>query len=114
MDALSLDEALLLARELPRLRALIQGELDGIDSEVARGLALAVLNIAQGHPKLLELADGQAANPVQLDALVQAGDQAWQQAGGLPDGFFASGESQATMQNYLTSWAHGQRRSPMR
>lgn len=101
VDALSLDEALLLARELPRLHALIEGELDGIDSEVARGLALAVLNIAQGHPMLLELANGQAANPAQLDALVQAGDQAWQQAGGLPDGFFASGESQATMQNYL-------------
>lgn len=101
VDALSLDEALLLARELRHLRALIQGELAGIDGDVARTLALAVLNIAQGHPKLLELADGQAADPVQLGMLVQAGDQAWRQAGGLPDGFFASGESQATMKDYL-------------
>jgi len=83
VDALSLDEALLLARELPHLRALIQDELSGVGPEVARRLALGVLNIAQGHPKLLELADGQAAEPVRLGALVEAGDQAWRQAGGI-------------------------------
>jgi tetratricopeptide (TPR) repeat protein len=101
VDALSLDEALLLARELPNLRALIEGELPGVDSDVARNLALGVLNIAQGHPKLLELADGQAADPARVGALVEAGDQAWQQAGGVPDGFFVTGESQATGADYL-------------
>jgi hypothetical protein len=101
VDALSLDEALLLARELPHLRALIQGELAGVEPEVARRLALGVLNVAQGHPKLLELADGQAGDPGRLAALVAAGDQAWQQAGGLPEGFFTAGESRAAGRDYL-------------
>ena len=101
VDALSLDEALLLARELSHLGALIQGELPGIQRHIARTLALGVLNIAQGHPKLLELADGQAASPEGLAALVQAGDQVWQQAGGLPAGFFTIGESRASTEDYL-------------
>jgi tetratricopeptide (TPR) repeat protein len=107
VDALSLDEALLLARELPHLRGLIQGELPGVDGDVARRLALGVLNVAQGHPKLLELADGQAADPMRLGALVEAGDQAWREAGGLPDGFFTTGESQADGADYrhvLAAW----------
>ena len=52
VDALSLDEALLLARELPHLRQLIAGTLPGVDRDVSRRLALGVLNVAQGHPKL--------------------------------------------------------------
>ena len=95
VDALSLDEALLLARELPHLRELIRGTLPGVDRDTSRRLALGVLTVAQGHPKLLELADGQAADPVRLAALVEAGDQAWRAAGGLPDGFFATVESVA-------------------
>ena len=101
VDALSLDEALLLAREMPHLQTLIQGELSGVERDVARGLALGVLGIAQGHPKLLELADGQAADPGRLAALVEAGDQAWREAGGLPEGFFATGESRAAAEDYL-------------
>jgi hypothetical protein len=101
VDALSLDEALLLARELPHLRDLIRVELAAVDREVARRLALGVLNVAQGHPKLLELAEGQAADPARLSALVQAGDQAWREAGGLPEGFFAGVESRATGEDYL-------------
>jgi hypothetical protein len=95
VDALSLDEALLLARELPHLRDLIRGTLPGVDRDLSRRLALGVLNVAQGHPKLLELADGQAADPARLAALVEAGDQAWRAAGGLPDGFFATGHAAA-------------------
>jgi hypothetical protein len=101
VDALSLDEALLLARELPHLRDLIQGTLPGVDRDVSRRLALGVLNVAQGHPKLLELADGQAADPVRLAALVEAGDQAWRDAGGLPSGFFATGHATAPAADYL-------------
>jgi hypothetical protein len=101
VDALPLDEALLLARELPHLRALIDGQLPGLDAAAGRGLALGVLNVAQGHPKLLELADGQAAAPASLAALVEAGDRAWQQAGGLPEGFFTTGEPRASGEDYL-------------
>jgi hypothetical protein len=92
VDALSADEALLLARELPHLDRLIRGELAGVDRDVSRRLALGVLTIAQGHPKLLELADGQAGDAGRLAELVAAGDQAWRDQGGLPDGFFAVGE----------------------
>jgi tetratricopeptide (TPR) repeat protein len=74
VDALSDDEALLLARELPHLKALIDGKLAGISRITSRRLARGVLNTARGHPKLLELADGQAAHPATLAGLVEAGD----------------------------------------
>jgi len=101
VDALSLDEALLLARELPHLRGLMKAELAGVKPTVARSLAKRVLNIAQGHPKLLELADGQAADLRRISALVEAGGQAWQLAGGLPGGFFTTGQPQAADEDYL-------------
>jgi hypothetical protein len=59
VDVLSADEALLLARELPHLRTLMDGDLAGVGPDVARQLAVKVLEVARGHPKLLELADGQ-------------------------------------------------------
>jgi len=101
VDALSADEALLLSRELPHLDRLIRGELPGVDRDVSRSLALGVLNIAQGHPKLLELADGQAGVPEQLAGLVAVGDAAWREAGGLPDGFFTTLETTASAGDYL-------------
>ena len=101
VDALTLDEALLLLRELPHLRAVIRGDVPGVDQAMTRRLALGVLNVAQGHPKLLELADGQAAEPERLSALVEAGDQAWRDTGGLPDGFFTTGETRASGADYL-------------
>ena len=101
VDALTLDEALLLLRELPHLRGVIRGDVPGMDQAMTRRLALGVLNVAQGHPKLLELADGQAAEPDRLSVLVEAGDQAWRDAGGLPDGFFTTGETQASGADYL-------------
>ena len=51
VDALSADEALLLARELPNLRKLIQGEIPGIPHHVARRLTRRVLEVTQGHPE---------------------------------------------------------------
>jgi hypothetical protein len=101
VDALSLDEALLLARELPNLCKLIYGGHPGIDRDTSRRLARGVLNVAQGHPKLLELADGQASISERLTALTEAGDQAWQDQGGLPDGFFTTGETSADPSDYL-------------
>ncbi len=70
VNALSPDEALLLARELPHLQALSRGQIPGIDRLTSRQLARRALAMAGGHPKLLELADGQAAQP---DQLVEAG-----------------------------------------
>jgi hypothetical protein len=101
VDTLSLDEALLLAAELPHLRALMQGELRDIPGREMPRLTRGVLNVAQGHPKLLELADGQAADPVRLATLLQAGDQAWRLVGGLPAGFFTADGAQASGEDYL-------------
>jgi hypothetical protein len=109
VDALSLDEALLLARELPHLRGLIAGDLPGVEPGMARSLALRVLSVARGHPKLLELADGQAADPVRLRATIAAAGEAWREAGGLPDGFLTTGQPQATGEDYvhvLGAWTH--------
>jgi len=107
VDALSADEALLLARELPHLQALSRGRIPGVERHVARRLARRALEVAQGHPKLLELADGQVAHPDQLATLVKAGDQEWRKHGGLPTGFFTAGETTATANDFwhvLVAW----------
>jgi hypothetical protein len=101
VDALSADEALLLARQLPHLSALMDATLPGVDIPVARDLAAGVLEVAQGHPKLLELAEGQAAHPERLQHLLDTAGQAWREAGGLPEGFFATGETTAGGEDFL-------------
>jgi hypothetical protein len=101
VDALTADEALLLIRKLPNLQALGQGRIPGIDRLAARRLARRAVEAAQGHPKLLEFADGQAANPDRLAALLEESDQTWRKLGGLPEGFFTDGESIASGTNYL-------------
>jgi hypothetical protein len=102
VDVLSADEALLLARELPNLSALKLGKVQGIDPNVSKQLARNAITMAQGHPGLLELAEGQASNPGHLLELVKTGDQEWRKLGGVPGGFFASGGSPAaTNDDYL-------------
>jgi tetratricopeptide (TPR) repeat protein len=107
IHALSRDEAVLLARELPHLRALLDGQAEGLSAVAARELARWVLAATQGHPQLLELADGQAADIDRLRTLRAAADHAWIVRGGLPAGFFTSGESAASAEDYadvLTAW----------
>jgi hypothetical protein len=65
VDTLSPDEAFLLARQLPHLSALTAGPAAG---DTGWELLRRVLHAAQGHPKLLELADGQAASRGALGA----------------------------------------------
>ena len=105
VGALSANEAVLLTSELPNINALKLGHVPGIDRLAARRLARRVLDVAQGHPKLLELAEGQAANPERLAGLVKVADQAWRKRGGLPRGFFASGEATASGEDYLNMLA---------
>src|SRR5215472_11406089 len=74
-----------------------------------RALAVRVLAAAQDHPKLLELADGQAADPARLEELLGSADQEWARRGIAPDGLFtsASGEPTAGAADYaavLGSW----------
>jgi tetratricopeptide (TPR) repeat protein len=107
MHALSRDEAVLLARELPHLRALLDEQAQGPRAAETRELARWVLAATQGHPQLLELADGQAADIDRLTALRAAADHAWIARGGLPEGFFTSGESAASAEDYtdvLAAW----------
>jgi len=64
---LSLEEAVLLVEELPRLsRLLAQDDADG------RDLLHRVLLLTQGHPKLLEIADGAAADRAELAGWLDA------------------------------------------
>ena len=88
VGTLSADESLLLARELPNLNALARGESPGIERHVARRLARRTLYIAQGHPKMLEIADRQATYPKRLAELIEADREAWREPGGPPKGFF--------------------------
>jgi tetratricopeptide (TPR) repeat protein len=73
VDLLTVDEALLLARQLPRLGALVAGRVPGMNATTSRHLAGGVLTSTAGHPKLLELADGQAADPLRLGDLLATG-----------------------------------------
>ncbi|HET9658148.1 MAG TPA: hypothetical protein VFP72_22535 [Kineosporiaceae bacterium] len=81
VHALTRDETLQLARELPHLRALLETEPAPIRDTTeptkalsGRELARAALTLVQGHPKLLELADAAAADPARLaDAVAAAG-----------------------------------------
>ena len=82
VETLSVDETVLLAHQLPDPAKLIKGTVPGIDPRAGRILARRVLAISQGHPTLLELADGQAARPEALRDLIDAGTQAWPQSGG--------------------------------
>ena len=59
IHALSFAESVLLARELPNLKRLF-------DDEAGRKLLQQTLRVVQGHPKLLELADGLAADRAAL------------------------------------------------
>jgi hypothetical protein len=78
VHALSRDESVLLARELPNLRTLLHHE-----TEPVRGSGVAdpvlgrrVLTLVQGHPKLLELADAAAADPARLASQLAAAEAA--------------------------------------
>jgi tetratricopeptide (TPR) repeat protein len=84
IHALSFAESILLARELPNLRTLF-------DDEEGRRLLQRTLWVAQGHPKLLELADGLAADRPALAARVAAAADDLKDRLDVLDAFFAVG-----------------------
>ena len=83
VHALSLSESFLLARELPHLGALMDGDLpsSALTAEAARALAARTLSLVQGHPTLIELADGFAADPDALAARLDEADRTWLRLG---------------------------------
>lgn len=70
VHALPLAEAELLAHELPNLRRLLDGTAPDFSRDAGRALLTDVLLMSQGHPKLIAIADGLAANPRALAARV--------------------------------------------
>jgi hypothetical protein len=109
VHALSLGEAVLLARELPHLRALLDGTA-GLEERAGWALVARTLAVVQGHPKLIELADGQAADPAALEVRLGEADQAWLAGGTRVEAFLEQGESAAGEQDYLRvleGWTRG-------
>jgi tetratricopeptide (TPR) repeat protein len=110
VHALPLDEALLLVRELPNLRRLLDGKAAGITIDAGRQLVRRTLRRVQGHPKLIELAENLAANPERLSAQLDRADTA--AGAGEFDAFFREGETRfdtvtftATLRNWTTGIA---------
>ncbi|HEX5405796.1 MAG TPA: hypothetical protein VFX16_26270 [Pseudonocardiaceae bacterium] len=99
--ALSLAETVLLAREWPRLRALLDGTGAGLSIEQAHDLAARTLVLVQGHPKLIELADGRAADPVVLQARLDEADRVWEQRDTSLEPYLTGGEPAASDEDYL-------------
>jgi len=108
IHALSLSEAALLARELPNLGRLLRGETVGL----ARGreLVARTLAVVQGHPKLIELAEGQAGDPEALAGHLERAAAAWAGGEGRLQAFFSQGESPFEAEEFLAAlagWTHG-------
>jgi hypothetical protein len=111
VHALSLDEAVALARELPNLSRLLHADASpvraGTDATVNqdRERVRRVLRVVQGHPKLLEFADAAAADQTRLDAQLDAAEAA--AAGQGLDAFFRDGASTLDPDQFLaalTTW----------
>lgn len=84
IHALSFAEGVLLARELPNLRRLF-------DDEEGLKLLRETLRVVQGHPKLLEIADGLAADPDALARRLAAFSGELADVTDLLDAFFSEG-----------------------
>jgi hypothetical protein len=108
VHALPLDEALLLVRELPNFRRLLDGKVTGVPLDTGRQLVRRTLRLVQGHPKLIELAENLAADPNRLTAQLDRADAA--QGAGELDAFFRDGETRldgAMFTASLRDWSSG-------
>jgi tetratricopeptide (TPR) repeat protein len=98
IHSLSLVESALLARQLPNLGRLLRGERASGDEEIRehRDLVKRTLLVVQGHPKLLELAEGQAADPLVLAGYLDRASTHWGRNSDVASrlqAFFQDGES---------------------
>jgi tetratricopeptide (TPR) repeat protein len=109
IHALSLSEATLLARELPNLGRLLRGESE-VGLTEGRKLAARTLAVVQGHPKLIELAEGQAGDPEALAEHLERAAAAWAGGERRLQAFFSEGESTFEAEDFLAalaSWTQG-------
>jgi tetratricopeptide (TPR) repeat protein len=114
VHALSLGEAVALARELPNLRELLHAGDVPVRAPAASVAAVdrdrvrRVLHVVQGHPKLMELADAAAADRARLDAQLAAAEDA--ASGQGLEAFFRDGDSTLDPGQFLaalTGWTVG-------
>ena len=109
VHALSLAEAVALARELANLRGLLHADAGpvraqtGAEVDADRDRVRRVLHVVQGHPKLLELADAAAADRERLDAQLASAEQA--AAGDQLEAFFRDGASTLDPGQFLAALA---------
>ncbi len=107
IHALSLDEAVLLAREMPNLGKMLTGR-SSAGPEKGREMVMRTLKLVQGHPKLIELADAQAADTEALEKYLVSALEAWSGEEDQLDRFFLEGESAGTAEEFLkvlTRWS---------
>lgn len=101
VHALPLEDALLLARELPNLGRLLESGEAG-DAAAGRELVRRTLAIVQGHPKLIELADRLAARPEDLRRQLEGSEGLWAADDASRLGaFFTAGEAEVADDGYL-------------
>jgi tetratricopeptide (TPR) repeat protein len=106
IHALTFDEAVLLARQLPNLGGLLKGRPGSSDAdrERDRDLVKRTLRLVQGHPEMIKLAEAQAADRNTLIEQLDKAEQAWL-AGGVGGGelssFFSAGESNVEADAFL-------------
>jgi len=94
VHALSLDEAALLARQLPNLGGLLR-------DEDQRALVRRTLEVVQGHPELIKLAEKQAASAEALEAHLDRAAAASTVGEARLAAFFAEGESKLDAPEFL-------------
>ncbi len=86
IHALSFQESVLLARQLPHMKGMFK-------NEKGREKLQRILRTAQGHPKLLELASNMAADPAALEENLARAESASGEADATRMAFFRTGES---------------------
>ena len=71
-----------------------------------------MLEVVQGHPKLIELAEGQASDPDVLEAQLEQAIRAWELGDSQLQDFFRYGESAVEAGSFLAAletWTKGKR-----
>ncbi|MEU1516414.1 CHAT domain-containing protein [Streptomyces sp. NPDC005811] len=110
VHALSRREAVLLARELPRLGRLIEGSASDVPAERGREVVAEVLAATGGHPELLVLADAQATDLDKLGLLLDTARRTREAARSEDADSGADTAETATAEDYailLDSWTRG-------
>jgi hypothetical protein len=90
IHSLSAGESVLLARRLPNLGPLMLGG-GNVGESKGRALVRRTLQIVQGNPKLLQLADRQAVDAAALEKRIAEAEKTWAGNPNL-DSFFSTGE----------------------